>query len=281
MRRREAGASANLQETDEQEQDINIVTSSSESSIGYQNEVFQTGPSATNEGSLVEGISKRKRFKWTKEELRDIEWCYQYCKLKNCLHYLEIYKLWRQRNPNTRPHIDANKLQNQRRYMIAAKKLTPEEINSITQQVQSVLQADSISEENDRPATSAELQIENSLLTNVPQIEGNQESDHNFNIQNEIQQPAVVHNEHHLENNHESDEILTIQKEIQEKIASIQILPINERPKLPKITLNSDTKKIINNVNSAVRNILNSLDQIDIQKINSLIYSSAFIYRTH
>ena len=60
----------------------------------------------------------KERVKWTAEEYKEIMWCYWYIKESTGSCNLKAnYDLWRKRNPNTRPHINANKLATQRRFI--------------------------------------------------------------------------------------------------------------------------------------------------------------------
>lgn len=64
-------------------------------------------------------ISKQSGTKqlWSAEEVRDLLWCYLYSEKLGKSSYLQVYDIWRERNPHNRLHIDAKKLSNQLRYL--------------------------------------------------------------------------------------------------------------------------------------------------------------------
>ena len=74
-----------------------------------------------------------KRCKWTQEEYKDAMLCYYKAQAEPTKDNItkETYRIWRQRNPNVRPNMDANKIASQRRYIEKNKKLTAIEIDRI------------------------------------------------------------------------------------------------------------------------------------------------------
>ena len=63
----------------------------------------------------VEHTEVQQRKAWTKEEIREVIWCYLYCKQHLTENYKTMYEIWRQRNPTCRMYIDAKKLMNQKK----------------------------------------------------------------------------------------------------------------------------------------------------------------------
>jgi hypothetical protein len=59
---------------------------------GYCNEATQSGPLTHSQShqaqNTVEHAEVRQRRAWTKEEIRDVIWCYTYCRQ----HFTENYK---------------------------------------------------------------------------------------------------------------------------------------------------------------------------------------------
>lgn len=96
-------------------------------------EVTQNGlPGGRKPNKAIPG----NRIPWTKSEQVEVMWCYHYCRLTGKDNYIAAYKLWRGRNPNIRPNIDANKLQNQRRYIQQHHKIAPAETAQIIENIQ-------------------------------------------------------------------------------------------------------------------------------------------------
>ena len=77
--------------------------------------------------------TKGKRHKWTREEYKEVMLCYYKAQAEPLKDNItkETYRIWRQRNPNARPNMDANKIASQRRYIEKNNKLTAIEIDQI------------------------------------------------------------------------------------------------------------------------------------------------------
>jgi hypothetical protein len=59
------------------------------------------------------GIKLNKRIRWSKEEIKEVLWCYMYIKEKTLgENYKEVYKFWSERNSAKRMNIDAKVLFN-------------------------------------------------------------------------------------------------------------------------------------------------------------------------
>lgn len=101
----------------------------------YRGVSTQCGLTTDDKINPSEAPIESKRKPWTKEEIYEIMWCYHYCKLRGNNNYINIYKYWRQRNPDSRTNIDANKLQNQRRYIETNKKISADDIKTIIENV--------------------------------------------------------------------------------------------------------------------------------------------------
>jgi hypothetical protein len=65
----------------------------------------------------VEHTEVKQRRAWTKEEIREVIWCYyMYCRQHFTENYKKVYEIWRQHNPECRMYMDAKKLMNQKLY---------------------------------------------------------------------------------------------------------------------------------------------------------------------
>lgn len=71
---------------------------------GYCNEATQRGPTIHSQSDLPSSkhIQKRggkKRIAWTRKEMRELMWCYTYCRKYLTEKYKMVYEVWRKRNP--------------------------------------------------------------------------------------------------------------------------------------------------------------------------------------
>jgi hypothetical protein len=93
---------------------------------GYGNGATQGRPLTHSQSHLAQNISKhtevKQRRAWTKEEIREVIYCYMYCKQYFKANYKKVHEIWRQRNPECRKYTDAKKLMNQKNYIMKNKK---------------------------------------------------------------------------------------------------------------------------------------------------------------
>ena len=82
--------------------------------------------SRSSETSKSSNKNDLKRQKWTREEYREIMEAYYYSKHhpSDESNTKQTYKIWREKNPNNRQYVDANKLANVRRQAVRDKRLT-------------------------------------------------------------------------------------------------------------------------------------------------------------
>jgi hypothetical protein len=82
------------------------------------NEVTQGRPLTHSQSHQAQNTTKntevKQRMAWTKEETREVIWCYMYCKQYFTADYKKVYEIWRQRNPECRKYMEAKKLMNQK-----------------------------------------------------------------------------------------------------------------------------------------------------------------------
>ena len=102
---------------------------SSNSTEEYGNQTQETqhepsqSPAHIGDGQ-ENGNKLNKRIRWSREEIKEVVWCFTYIKEKTPReNYKEVYKLWRQRNPVARINLDAKVLLNQKNYILKALRL--------------------------------------------------------------------------------------------------------------------------------------------------------------
>jgi glucose dehydrogenase len=70
---------------------------------GYCNWATQSGPLTHSQShqaqNTVEHTEVKESRAWTKEEIRDVIWCYMYCRQHFTENDKEMYEMWRKRNP--------------------------------------------------------------------------------------------------------------------------------------------------------------------------------------
>ena len=77
----------------------------------------QQSPPAAVSSPICNQQTKGKRHKWVREEYKDVMLCYYKAQAEPLKDNItkETYRIWRQRNPNARPNMGANKKASQRR----------------------------------------------------------------------------------------------------------------------------------------------------------------------
>jgi len=102
---------------------------------GNHTEETQHGPSQSPPNIRVgqeNGKKLNKRIRWSREEMKEVLWCFTYIKEKTLReNYKEAYKLWRERNPVMRMNMDAKALLNQKNYILKVKRIMAIEIDEI------------------------------------------------------------------------------------------------------------------------------------------------------
>jgi len=107
---------------------------------GYCNEATQSGPLTHSRShqthNTVEHTEVKHTRAWTKEEIREVVWCYMYCRQHFTENYKKVYEIWRQRNPECRMYMDAKKLMNLKNYIMKHKKIMEMEVKEIRSELQ-------------------------------------------------------------------------------------------------------------------------------------------------
>ena len=79
----------------------------------------------------MEHTEVKQRRAWAKEEIREVIWCYMHCRQRFTENYKKMYETWRQPNLECRMYMDAEKLMNQRNYIMKHKRITEMEVEEI------------------------------------------------------------------------------------------------------------------------------------------------------
>jgi hypothetical protein len=107
---------------------------------GYCNEATQSGPLTHSQSHQAQHTAEHKEVKhrqaWTKEEIREVIWCYMYCRQHFTENYKKLYEIWRRQNPECRIYMDAKKLLNHKNYILKHNKITEMEIEEIKRELQ-------------------------------------------------------------------------------------------------------------------------------------------------
>jgi hypothetical protein len=107
---------------------------------GYCNEATQSGPLNYSQSHQAQHTAEHKEVKhrqaWTKEEIREVIWCYMYCRHHFTEKYKKLYNIWRRRNPECRIYMDAKKLLNQKNCILKHNKITEMEFEEIKRKLQ-------------------------------------------------------------------------------------------------------------------------------------------------
>ncbi|CAH1101744.1 unnamed protein product [Psylliodes chrysocephalus] len=113
-------------------------------SLEYPNENSQSGPSGIqrklnkNKTQETDNRSKQSqnRSKWSHEECKEVMLCYYYIlETTGTGNTQKNYEMWRNRNPSSRPNLNAITLANQRRQIIQQKRLSQTEIDKILEKI--------------------------------------------------------------------------------------------------------------------------------------------------
>ena len=107
---------------------------------GYCNEATQSGPLTHSQSHQAQNAAEhtevKQRRTWAREEIREVVWCYMYCRQHFTENYKKMYEIWRQPNPESRMYMDAKKLMNQKNYIMKHNNITEMEIEEIKKELQ-------------------------------------------------------------------------------------------------------------------------------------------------
>jgi hypothetical protein len=175
-----------------------------------------------------------------------------YCRqhvTKNCK---KLYEIWRWQNPECRIHIDANKLMNQKNYIMKHNKITEMEIEEIKRE----LQASQKSHQEERGEEGLER------LGTMGDGE---------------EQPSTVFTtEEEMEIHQQRYQIHNLRRKIESTYYQVTQIAIDNRPRLQKLHNMPKLKVIMKAANEAMEEILDQKD-LNITELNHLIYASATV----
>ena len=209
----------------------------------------QQGPS-TPEHPATNTDRRNTRQKWTREDYIEVMFCYYKAKADPSEGVTkDIYRIWRERNPNQRPNLTDNALMNQRRFIEKQNKLTGIEIDNIKQRVESELNVQN---------SQTDTEVDDVFVeeANNPIEETNEDE-----VEPSTQNPSVIED---------------LAKEIRRARAEWENTSMTERPPLPKITVNRKAEVLIKQTNQAIQLII-AEETPNLNNINLLQYVTAYV----
>ncbi|CAH1104417.1 unnamed protein product [Psylliodes chrysocephalus] len=221
-----------------------------ESIEGDRTEETQHGPTVevSAEPGHVRINNNPKRVTWTKQEMRELMWCYQYCKENTNENYKNVYELWRRRNPTIRPHIDAKKLLTQKNYIVKNQKLVQTEIDDIIRDVRGTVQTHAEGENHENDANTA--------VNEYQPDESPTNEEHDVDLRDKCNVSADN----------------SLEKQIIENYNKYKIMELSARSRLPKIKLNCKIRRLIEEANLFIignlRNIRKTKDGLLLETIS-------------
>jgi len=223
---------------------------------GYCNEATQIGPLTHSQShqaqNTVEHTEVQQRKAWTKEEIREVIWCYIYCKQHLTENYKTMYEIWRQQNPTCRMYIDAKKLMNQKNYIMKHNKIMEMEIEKIKREMQT--------SQRSHPA-----EREEEMLVCTGTIKGD-----------ERKLNAVTTTGEEMETQQHRDQITKLREKIESAYYQVTQITIDNRPRLQKLQNIFKLKVIMKTANEAMRETLDEKD-LNITELNHLIYAASTV----
>jgi len=225
---------------------------------GNHTQETQHGPSQIppNIGVGQENGKKlNKRIQWSREEMKEVLWCFMYIKEKTLENYKEAYKLWRERNPMTRMNIDAKALLNQKNYILKAKRTTAVAIDEIKENIRLKIGDDTKKYTNGVNGDKMDTNV-------IEHQKRDQENNKTgfAKIQNN-KHPSAEGEQHTVKNKLKEDQIMW---------HKVRLLQMSEREKLPKLKTNSKLIKLQEEVNGVIEELLEE-DEMNITDLNNLI----------
>ena len=210
--------------------------------------------------STSQNQSKSNRQKWSREEYKEVMEAYYYITL-NPLETSTteaMYNLWRQKHPNTRLYIDANKLGNVKRDIIRNKRLTDLELEDIKMKA------------CEMSTSSNSCDSNNTISVDPVEVEENgfcsyETSDTCENSDTPEVEPV-------------GEKVLEMKDNILRKIEIVKEMLIHERPALPKIKIDHHAKDRIEIANKAIFQIKKELGKpLDLTEVNCCVYATASV----
>ena len=237
------------------------ISSQTESLDGHQDRrISNSGPL----DSIRTQNQKKKRKKWTKEEYKDVMYCFYYTLENPEMNNTDgTFIKWCERNSDSdkRAYLDANTLANVRRYITREKKLTDEELNHIKTQVrhemrhrlheETILESNGDHEERELPAAAT--------------------GENNESPYNPLMDDIVIE-----KRESEGNEISSMKIDILEEFSKVQQTELRDRQVLLKIRNSRKYRAMFDVANKALQIICNELNP-DLTCLNELLYSAGKI----
>jgi len=196
----------------------------------------------------------KQRRAWTKEEIREVTWCYIYCRQHFRENYKKVYEIWRQRKAECRMYMDAKKLMNQRNYIMKHKKITEMDVEEIRRELQESRRS--------HLGEREEEELEPSGTT-----------------RDDEQKPdAASTTEEETETHQQRNQIHKLKEKIENAYCQVTQIEIDKRPKLQKLQNMFKIKAIMQTANKAMEEILDGKD-LNITELNRLIYAAAKVIK--
>ena len=241
--------------------EVEKLATESKSSITQSFHGHQDGriPNPSPGNSTLNQTQKKKRNKWTREEYKDVMYCFHFTLENPTTNNTDgTFNKWRERNSNNEKltYLDANKLANVRRYIVREKKLTDTEIAQIKEQVR-VDMSHNLIEKIVRERNEDPEDVESSEIQAVVNVEPND----NGNEEEIVIEPVIT------------EEALAMKTDILEELSKVQHTNIAERAPLLKIRSKRKFKSAFDLANTALELLCNELNP-DLTCLNELMYTT-------
>ncbi|KAI5731623.1 hypothetical protein M8J77_013461 [Diaphorina citri] len=254
------------------------------------NSVRPTGNDTTPSNvQVVASIQTRRRIPWTRDDYKELMWCYYQAEIQDVKSEKNIFNIWRSRNPHIRPNMTPS---SQRRFIIKNTKLTNDELATIKANVSRELgiipedvTADLLSLEmlvnNDEIMESCLVESHNEHcsrglpltiydeINTIPVDQAQVSSESTQNITNMLDQGSQYVNL--------TEDQLLLEGEIMNELSISLTRKFDERVRLPKVFESHKLNKYIADSNVIIEKYKHSHPYLDLTKINHLIYAVATV----
>ena len=198
-------------------------------------------------------LTSNKSNRWTREQSEEAYICFYIAKLQKLPITNGSYHIWRDRNPTLFPHINANTLNNYRRYF--QKKISSDEKLSLQSMAINILNYDGDTDTSTSSKSSNQAMDDTSTNNNNDNIATSSNHHNNYNdvlnIQTQNLYDRIITTYHHF-----------------------SLLDIKERPRLCKINHKKKAPEL-EAANLALSRIITDLHIVSLQDINTLQYATA------
>jgi hypothetical protein len=228
--------------------------STSKAEEDYCIEETQSGPLTHSQSHQAQNTAEytevKHRRAWTKEEIREVIWCYMYCRQHFTDNYKKVYEIWRQCNPECRMYMDAKKLMNQKNYIMKHKKITEIEVEEIKKELQ-----------KSQPSHLEERE-------QLEQLGTIGEDEQKLNATTTTEEEVEIHQQR--------NQIHKLKEKIESTYYQIIQIEIDKQPTLQKLQNMVKIKAIMKMANEAMEEILDGKD-LSVTELNHLIYAAATV----